>query len=69
MVYGGVVFAEVISFVLFAWAPVDKEVSLLDAVSDPVEAHINGFGSPLFYCVRGEADSYFIVCLYRSWWL
>jgi len=51
VVFGGVVFAEVVSFVLFAEAPVDKEVSLLDSVSDPVKSHVNCLGWSLFYCV------------------
>ena len=52
MVTGFVVLAEVVSFVLLARPPVDKEVSLLDSVADPVEAHVNSFGSSLFYDVE-----------------
>ena len=52
VVFGGVVFAEVISSVLCAQVPVDKEVPLLDSVSDPVEAHVNSFGLSLFYGVE-----------------
>ena len=52
VVYGRVVFTKVIRLVLLARTPVDKEVSLLDSVADPVEAHVNGFGSALFHGVE-----------------
>ena len=54
---------KVVSIILPAWAPIDKEVSLLDSVSDPVEAHVYCFGSSLFDCVVGKSDGYFIVSL------
>ena len=43
------VFCRVVTKVNGARGPVDMELSLVDAVSEPVEAHVNGFGSVLFY--------------------
>ena len=62
-----VVFAEVVSIILTAGAPIYKELALGDPISDPIEAHVNCFGSSLFYGVEGEADSYFVVGLDRGW--
>jgi hypothetical protein len=40
---------EVVGEVVAASAPVNVEVvTLLDSVLDPVEAHVDGFGSVLF---------------------
>ena len=63
VMFGGMVLTKVVSIILPAWAPIDKEVSLLDSVSDPVEAHVYCLGSSLFDCVVGKSDGYFIVSL------
>jgi hypothetical protein len=63
VMFGGMVLTEVVSIILPTWAPLYKEVSLLDAVSDAVEAHVYCLGSSLFYCVVGKSDGYFIVSL------
>jgi hypothetical protein len=49
--------------------PVDKELAFGDAVFDPVEAHVNGFGATLFDSVVGYAGSTGIVSLDGSGWL
>ena len=49
--FDGVMFAKIIGVILVAWAPIDKELALGDAVSDPVESHVNCLGSSLFYRV------------------
>ena len=40
----GVVLGEVVGHIFVAWAPVDKELALVDSVLDPVETHVHGFG-------------------------
>ena len=49
MVGSAMVLCGVVTKVNGARGPVDMELSLVDAVSEPVEAHVNGFGSVLFY--------------------
>jgi hypothetical protein len=34
---------EVIGLIGFSWFPVDNELALVDAVSDPVELHVHSF--------------------------
>jgi len=36
-----VMFGVVVREVVFAWGPVDVELALLDAVLDPVKAHVH----------------------------
>lgn len=48
------VFAEVVSTVAFASAPVDNELALADTVTDPIEAHVHCFGAFLFDVVVGN---------------
>ena len=47
----------------------DYELALFDLVSNPVEAHINGFGLLLFDRVIGNAFGTRVVCLDGSGWL
>jgi hypothetical protein len=57
------VFREVVSQVGGSAFPVDKELALADAVADPIEAHVNGFGALLLDSVIGNAHGTFIVSL------
>jgi hypothetical protein len=66
---GQVMFSEVVSQIVSAAAPVDKELAMGDAVSDPVEAHVDGFGAALFYSVVGNARCTGVVGLDWSGWL
>ncbi len=66
---GRVMFSEVVSQIVSAAAPVDKELALGDAVSDPVEAHVDGFGAALFDGVVGNARGTGVVGLDGSGWL
>ena len=66
MVSGGVVLGEVVSKVVSAATPVDEELSLLDPVSYPIKAHVNGFRTALLDCVVGDPSGASIVCLDRS---
>ena len=52
-----VMFREIISLIQTSLFPHYVELSLTDPVSDPVKAHINGFGSFLLYSVIGYAGS------------
>ena len=42
------VFSEIVSQISFPWGPIDLKLALGNAVLEPVEAHVNGFGSILF---------------------
>jgi hypothetical protein len=57
------VFGEVVSHVGGAAFPVDNELALADAVADPVEAHVNGFGAFLSDGVIGDAHGILVVGL------
>ena len=62
------VLGEVVSKVICAFSPVNSELTLVDAVSDPVEPHVDCLGSSLFYCAIGDASGAGVVCLdWRSW--
>ena len=63
MVSWSVMLAQVVSLVGGARAPVDTELALLDAVLEPVEAHVNGFRTALFDCAVHDALSAFVVGL------
>ena len=55
VVHCWMVFGEVVRSIVVCFTPVDAEVALADAVTDPVEAHIDGFGSALLVSVIGDA--------------
>ena len=55
--------AQVVSLVGGARAPVDSELALLDAVLEPVEAHVDGLGTTLFDCAVHDALCAFVVGL------
>ena len=63
MVLCGVVFGRVVSKIVLCTFPVDVELFLLLSVSHPVETHIHGFGSALYYGVGEDTDSAFVVKL------
>ena len=64
-----VVFCEIVSQINFSWGPIDLKFALGDVVSEPVEAHVDGFGSVLFGVVvedavgRAVVDSDRVVCV------
>jgi hypothetical protein len=60
---GGMMLDKVFSEVVFTCTPMDGELALLDSIADPVEAHVNCFGSALFYCFVGNASGTGIVGL------
>ena len=41
--------------------PFDAELALVDAVADPVEAHVDGFGALDVDCVCGKPDCTLVV--------
>ena len=47
----------------------DPEVSLADAVSDPVQAHVRCFGHALRDGIGGDADRHLVVTKERGGWL
>ena len=61
---------EVVGQVVGSPLPQDGELPLGNSVPDPVEAHVNGFGSALLDGVIGNALGTFIVsddCCGRLW--
>ncbi len=61
----GMMLGEVISQVVRALFPVDAELALADPISNPVEAHVDGFRAALFDAVIDDAVSYLVVGLDR----
>jgi hypothetical protein len=59
----GVMFGEVIGSIVEAFAPVNEEHAIFDAVFYPVKAHVDGFGLALFYIGVGDTGSDGIVGL------
>ena len=62
-------FAEVVGAIGFTFSPVYFELSLSDAVSDPVELHVDGFRSFLFHGIHGNTGCRAVVSDNRSRWL
>ena len=63
------VLGEVVGQIVGAAAPVDEELAFGDAVFDPVEAHVDGFGAALFDSVIGNAGGAGVIGLDGSGWL
>ena len=63
VVLSGMMFCVVVCIVFAAFAPIDEELIVGDTVADPVEAHVDGFGSALLDGVVGESNCNFIVGL------
>jgi len=67
VVGSGMVFCEVIQFVVFAGLPINLELPLSNAVADPAKAQVNGFG--LFLFVIDDSLCTSVVCLDGCCWL
>ena len=63
------VLGEVVGLVQTAFLPVDVELTLADAVADPVKPHVDGFGALLFDRVIGDAGGGAVVGLDGRRWL
>ena len=61
------VFGEVVRSIVVWFTPVDAEVALADAVTDPVEAHIDGFGAAFPDSVIGDAWCDIVVGINYCW--
>ena len=62
-------FGEVIREVLVCEGPVHMVLLLVDAISDPIEMHVNGTGSALGDGVIGEANGSGVINLNGCWGL
>jgi len=69
VVGSGVMFCEVIPFVVFSGFPIYSELPLCNAVADPAKSHVNGFGVFLFYGVIDDSFCTGVVCLDGCCWL
>ena len=58
-----VVLGPVVGMVFRSLAPMDTELALSDAIADPVEAHVDGFGLALFDAIIDDAIGHFIIRL------
>ena len=52
----GVMLGVVVTHVVGPWGPKNVKLFLVDSVLDPVEAHVNSFGSYLFAFTIGNRD-------------
>ena len=69
MMFGSMVFCKVVCLVLRTWFPKNLELALIDAVSNPIESHVDGFRSLLFYIVICDSTCCGVVNLDRGGWL
>ena len=69
MVFCRVMLGKVISPIAAAAFPIDNKLSLADAVTDPIKAHVHGFGLLLFYTIVGNAGGSGVVGYHWCWWL
>ena len=69
VVASGKVFGAVVPKVVPPGFPVRNELALPDPVPNPVESHVNCFGSLLFDCVVADALSAGVVRFDGSGWL
>ena len=59
-------FSPIVSVIEFAWAPVDAELFLAFAISEPVESHVHGFGPFGLDLSVDDAFGGGVVCLERG---
>lgn len=64
MVSWCMVLGEIITKIEIPWCPVNVELLLVWAISDPIEAHVHGTWFLLFNCVVDYTTCSWIVCLY-----
>ena len=69
MVGASVVFGWVVSQVCGSWCPSELELVLVDSIFNPVEAHVNCFGTFLFELTVDDAVRGAIVSCDCSGWL
>jgi hypothetical protein len=55
MIFGRMMLCEIIGALSRTLPPIDMVLVLPDGVSNPIESHIHGFGSFLFYGFVGDA--------------
>ena len=55
MVGASVVLGWVVAQVCGSWCPTELELVLVDSIFNPVEAHVNGFGTFLFEIAVDDA--------------
>ena len=60
---GRVMLGEIVSEIVSPSFPMNDELALCDSVPDPIEAHVNCFGTLLFDGGIGDACSACVVCL------
>ena len=69
MVCSRVVLGRVVGQIVFTWFLEDIELSLDSSVFEPIEAHVDGFGTFLFNSSCEDTTGSKIVGFQWSWWL
>ena len=64
-----VVFGKVISAITFTRMQVNKELTLVDTISNPEQSHIHVFGLFLFNIIGKYSHSALVINFYWCWWL
>ena len=59
----GMMLGDVVGHVFGPGGPENGKLALADAIAEPVETHVDGFGAALFNCVVEDAFGTFIVRL------
>jgi hypothetical protein len=67
MICGGVVLSVITALVIRAWAPVDKKLSLIAAVANPIKTHFHCAGSALFEGVISDSGGCGVVGFDWCW--
>ena len=62
VVFGRVMFCEVVGVILAAGKPVDLELALFHTVTHPVETHVDGFGAALTDAGVDDAEGGIVIC-------
>ena len=57
---------EVVGHVSIAGDVLDSELTLLNPILQPVEAHVNAFGEPRNHCLVGKANRALVVAEKQS---
>jgi hypothetical protein len=60
---------KVVGFIENTLPPADQKLTLVDAIADLTETHVDRFGSFLFCIVVGNASGSAVVCLQWGGWL
>ena len=64
-----VMFGRIVGQVAVPWFPIYNELVLGDTIFQPIESHIDGFGSFLFYRAGEDTSGGDVIGCEWCWWL